>query len=129
MSYQTDESRSRRTQVAIIGRPNVGKSTLFNIISRTRKAVVKNQPGVTRDIIIEPAEAWGSKFDIIDTGGLTEAPDMFSVLIREQVLDLLKSVDLLVCVVDGRTGLIPEDREIMRIAAETGRPYLIVVNK
>ncbi|MBL7686691.1 MAG: 50S ribosome-binding GTPase, partial [Bdellovibrionaceae bacterium] len=73
------------SRVAIIGRPNVGKSTLFNFLTESRKAVVKNQPGVTRDILIEPAEIWGNKFDVIDTGGLTESPDLFSQLIREQV--------------------------------------------
>lgn len=124
-----NEMNSSRTRVAIIGRPNVGKSTLFNIISRSRKAVVKNQPGVTRDIIIEPAEAWGVKFDVIDTGGLTESEDLFSQLIREQVLELLSSVDLLIIVADGRAGLVPEDRDIVRLAAESGKPYLIVANK
>ncbi len=117
------------TRVAIIGRPNVGKSTLFNYLTESRKAVVKNQPGVTRDIIIEPAEIWGHQFDVIDTGGLTEAPDLISKLIREQVVEFLSSVDLLLVVMDGRHGLIPEDRDIIRIANETGRPYLVVINK
>src|SRR4051794_35333073 len=117
------------SRVAIIGRPNVGKSTLFNILTESRKAVVKDQPGVTRDILIEPAEIWGKKFDVIDTGGLTEAADTFSQLIRESVVEFLKSVDLLICVMDGRVGLIPEDRDIIRIANETGVPFVIVANK
>ena len=58
-------------KVAIIGRPSVGKSTLFNILTDSRKSVVKNQAGVTRDIIIEPADVWGKKIDLIDTGGVT----------------------------------------------------------
>ncbi len=116
-------------KVAIIGRPNVGKSTLFNILTDSRKAVVKDQPGVTRDIQIEPVEIWGKSFDVIDTGGLTEAPDIISVLIKEQVSDFLHSVDFLLCVMDGRTGLIPEDRDLIRIAQQTGKPFMIAVNK
>ncbi|MDZ4081482.1 MAG: ribosome biogenesis GTPase Der [Bdellovibrionales bacterium] len=117
------------SRVAIIGRPNVGKSTLFNYLTESRKAVVKNQPGVTRDIQIEPAEIWGVKFDVIDTGGLTEATDLFSQLIREQVVEFLSSVDHLIVVMDGRAGLLPEDRDIVRIAIEAGKPFLLVVNK
>jgi GTP-binding protein len=116
-------------KVAIIGRPNVGKSTLFNIVTGTRKAVVKNQPGVTRDIIIEPVEVWGKHFDMIDTGGITEAGDLFSKLIREHVADFLQSVDLVVAVMDGRVGLLPEDRDIIKFAKLTGKPFLLVINK
>ncbi len=117
------------SKVAIIGRPNVGKSTLFNIITETRKAVVKNQAGVTRDIIIEPVDIWGKQFDLIDTGGITEAGDLFSKLIKEQVTEFLHSVDLIVAVMDGRVGLVPEDRDIIRVAKQTGKPFLLVINK
>jgi GTP-binding protein len=117
------------SRVAIIGRPNVGKSTLFNYLTDSRKAVVKDQPGVTRDILIEPGEIWGHKFDVIDTGGLTEATDLFSKLIREQVIDFLKSVDHLILVMDGRLGVHPEDRDIIRVAKEAGKPFLLVINK
>lgn len=126
-------SQNLRTEfapkVAIIGRPNVGKSTLFNIITDSRKAVVKNQAGVTRDIIIEPVEIWGKNFDLIDTGGITEAGDIFSKLIREQVTEFLHSVDFIVAVMDGRAGLVPEDRDIIRVAKQTGKPFLLVINK
>nr|BFD59565.1 ribosome biogenesis GTPase Der [Bdellovibrio sp. CKG001]BFD62945.1 ribosome biogenesis GTPase Der [Bdellovibrio sp. HM001]BFD66805.1 ribosome biogenesis GTPase Der [Bdellovibrio sp. HAGR004] len=126
-------SLNQRTEfapkVAIIGRPNVGKSTLFNIITDTRKAVVKNQAGVTRDIIIEPVDIWGKQFDLIDTGGITEAGDIFSKLIKEQVTEFLHSVDLIVAVMDGRAGLVPEDRDIIRVAKQTGKPFLLVINK
>lgn len=116
-------------KVAIIGRPNVGKSTLFNIITGTRKAVVKDQMGVTRDIIIEPVDIWGKQFDLIDTGGITEAGDIFSKLIREQVTEFLESVDFVVAVMDGRVGLVPEDRDIIRVANQVGKPFLLVINK
>lgn len=130
MSFpQSDSPQGDYPKVAIIGRPNVGKSTLFNLLTETRKAVVKDRPGVTRDIQMEAAEIWGKKFMIVDTGGLTEAPDTFSQLIREQVVDFLSDVDLLVVVMDGRAGLIPEDREVVRIAKSVGKKMLIVVNK
>jgi len=116
-------------RLAIIGRPNVGKSTLFNIMTDSRKAVVKNQAGVTRDILIESCEVWGKHFDIIDTGGITEAKDVFSKLIREQVIEFLETVDFLLVVVDGRAGLVPEDRDIIRMAKQTSRPFFILINK
>ncbi|GIL18385.1 MAG: GTPase Der [Oligoflexia bacterium] len=116
-------------KVAIIGRPNVGKSTLFNILTDSRKSVVKNQAGVTRDIIIEPCEIWGKNFDLIDTGGITEAHDTFSKLIREQVIEFLQVVDFLLVVMDGRVGLLPEDRELIRIAKESGKDFLLIINK
>lgn len=116
-------------KVAIIGRPNTGKSTLFNILTDSRKSVVKNQAGVTRDIIIEPMEVWGKNFDLIDTGGITESTDLFSKLIREQVTEFLESVDFIIAVMDGRAGLVPEDKDIIRIAKETGKPFCLIVNK
>ncbi len=116
-------------KVAIIGRPNVGKSTLFNILTDSRKSVVKNQAGVTRDIIISPADVWGKKYDLIDTGGVTEAQDLFSKLIKEQVSDFLHSVDFIIAVMDGRSGMLPEDRDIIKLAKQTGRPTLLVINK
>lgn len=126
-------SSNQRTEftpkVAVIGRPNVGKSTLFNIITGKRKAVVKNQPGVTRDILIEPVENWGKHFDLIDTGGITEAGDIFSKLIKEAVTEFLYSVDYIIAVMDGRAGLLPEDRDIIRVAQQTGKPFLLVINK
>lgn len=126
---KTNEVNLLSPKVAIIGRPNVGKSTLFNILTDSRKSVVKNQAGVTRDIIIEPADVWGKKFDLIDTGGVTESQDLFSKLIREQVTDFLHSVDFIIAVMDGRVGLVPEDRDIIKLAKQTGRPMLLVINK
>lgn len=116
-------------KVAIIGRPNVGKSTLFNILTDSRKAVVKNQPGVTRDIMVEPINIWGKDIDLIDTGGITESQDLFSKLIKEQVSDFLFSVDYIIAVMDGRAGLVPEDRDIIKLAKQTGKKILLVINK
>ena len=129
MSSKSHDTQLDNPKVAIVGRPNVGKSTLFNILTDTRKSVVKNQPGVTRDIIIEPAEIWGKEFDLIDTGGITESQDLFSQMIREQVTEFLQTVDLLIVVMDGRIGLVPEDRNIIKVAKMTGKPFILVVNK
>ncbi|MCB9026543.1 MAG: ribosome biogenesis GTPase Der [Bdellovibrionaceae bacterium] len=117
------------SKVAIIGRPNVGKSSLFNVLVKHRRSLVKNESGVTRDIIIEPAEWWGRRFDVVDTGGLTEAKDTISQLIREQIVSLLKSFDALIVVMDGKSGLVPEDKDVVRMAMESGLPYALVVNK
>jgi GTPase len=114
---------------AIIGRPNVGKSTLFNYLVESRRSVVKNKPGVTRDIIFEEAELWGQTYEIVDTGGITEASDDLSSRIREHVLEFLKTTDYLLVIVDYKSGLCPEDREIVRIAKESGKEFLLVVNK
>jgi GTP-binding protein len=122
-------SLTRMKRVALVGRPNVGKSTLFNRLTRTRKAVVKNEPGVTRDIQIEPTEWWGKSFEVVDTGGLSDDKTGFTPLIREQVVEFLNSVDMVVLVMDGRTGLVQEDKLAFRIAQQTGKPCLVVVNK
>ncbi len=116
-------------KVAIIGRPNVGKSTLFNILTDSRKAIVKNQPGVTRDLQIQPVEVWGKNFDLIDTGGLTELEDLFSKLIWEQVTEFIRVVDFLLIVVDGREGMHPEDRNLIKLAKQTQKDFLVIVNK
>lgn len=123
------EIQTALPKVAIVGRPNVGKSTLFNILTDSRKAVVRDQAGVTRDLIFEPAEIWGKGYELVDTGGLTESRDIFSVLIREHVIGFLGSVDFIIAVMDGRAGLVPEDRDVIRLIKETGRPFLIAVNK
>lgn len=123
------EKKTKRTRVGIIGRPNVGKSSLFNYLTGSRQAVVKDQAGVTRDLIVGDVDLWGKSFELVDTGGLTEATDVFSQLIREQVLNYLHTLDLLLVVVDGRVGVVPEDREVIRMANESELPFLVVVNK
>lgn len=126
MPTKTDHAKF---QVAIIGRPNVGKSSLFNFLTRSRRAVVKNQPGVTRDIQVGYADWWGKQFAVLDTGGLTAKQDDFSPLIFEQVVQSLGRVHLLVVMFDAKSGLLPEDRDIMRIVKESGKDFIIVLNK
>ena len=114
---------------AIIGRPNVGKSTLFNYLVESRRSLVKNQPGVTRDILFEEAELWGQSFEVVDTGGITEAKDETSTAIRKYILEFIESVDYLLVVMDYKSGLCPEDRDIVRIAKQSGKEFLIIINK
>jgi GTPase len=122
-------SHLKLKRVALVGRPNVGKSTLFNRLTRSRRAVVKNEPGVTRDIIEEATEWWGKSFEVVDTGGLSEDRTGFTPLIRQQVIEYLHSVDLILFIVDGRTGIMPEDRDAFRIVKQSGKPFITIVNK
>ena len=114
---------------AIIGRPNVGKSTLFNYLVESRRSLVKNQPGVTRDLLFEEAELWGQSFEVVDTGGITEAEDEISRAVRKHILEFLGSVDYLLVLMDYKSGLCPEDRDIVRIAKQSGKEFLIIINK
>ncbi len=120
---------SKLSKVAIVGRPNVGKSTFFNIATGKRRAIVKNQPGVTRDIQFGIAEWRGREFEVLDTGGVTESNELLPKLIKEKVEDALKMSDLSLMIVDGRAGLIPEDRVLFDMVQRSGKPFRIVVNK
>lgn len=122
-------SLSYNPKVAIVGRPNVGKSSLFNKLTRSRNAMVKDEPGVTRDLLMDTAEWWGKTFDVVDTGGLTDSEDEISTLIKKQVSAYLASVDMIVLVMDGRVGLTPEDQDVFRLVHATGKPFMTVINK
>ncbi len=119
----------KRTKVAIVGRPNVGKSSLFNLFIGKRAALVKDEPGVTRDIHIRPIDVWGRGFDLVDTGGITEGQVPFADQVRKQVIAILPDVDLLLVVVDGRAGLHPDDREVLKEVQKSKKPFLVLVNK
>lgn len=117
-------------RIAIVGRPNVGKSTLFNRLTRSRKALVGNEPGITRDRIFQ-AVSWGDKqFEVIDTGGIV--PDDRE-LIPEQVLKqaevAIEEAGLILLLVDARVGLTPLDREVAVFLKSRSRPFLVVANK
>ena len=123
-------SRNNSFKVAILGAPNVGKSTLFNILTDSRDALVKNQPGVTRDIHIGQVHWEHYQFEVIDTGGLTEEKDdSFSTLIKDKIQEVVSFVDCLIVVMDGRAGLCPEDISVVKFARQANKPFLIVVNK
>lgn len=118
-----------KSRVAIIGRPNVGKSTLFNILVGQRRSLVKDQSGVTRDLIFAEATAFDKTFDLVDTGGLTDSEDLFSRLIKERVSGFIHEVDFCIIVMDAKTGVVPEDRELIKLAMERAKPCLLVINK
>ncbi len=122
-------SSQRMSRIALVGRPNVGKSTLFNILTGTRKAVVRDEPGVTRDLQFGKCEWRGRTFEVIDTGGITESQDLLPSLIREKALEAFKMTDAIFFICDGRSGLLPEDMVLLRMILEANRPFLVVVNK
>ncbi|KAB2954585.1 ribosome biogenesis GTPase Der [Heliorestis acidaminivorans] len=117
--------------VAIVGRPNVGKSTLFNRISGGRVAIVEDQPGVTRDRIYRDAKWLERSFTLIDTGGLeiAEYENPFSDVVRVQAEVAIAEAELVLFVVDGKQGITGEDEKIAEILRKTKKPVLLVVNK
>jgi len=116
--------------VAIVGRPNVGKSTLFNRIFGSREAIVFDTPGVTRDRRYAEAEWTGKTFTMIDTGGFVpESNDVFEKAIREQANIAIEEADAIVFVVDALEGLTPLDKEIADILRRSNKPIHLIVNK
>ena len=114
----------------LVGRPNVGKSTLFNRVTRTRRAIVTAIPGTTRDVLAQPVEWEGTRFELTDTGGMFGASeDPLHQLVLERGRRAIGDADLLVLVVDGREGLVGGDREIAQAVREAGKPALLAVNK
>ena len=121
---------SKNTQVAIVGRPNVGKSTLFNRLVGERRAIVGDEPGITRDRIYGQVEWVGKKFSLIDTGGIV--PDDDAVIpanILKQAGMAIGESQLLVWVVDARAGITQLDEELAALLRSTGKPVLIAANK
>jgi GTPase len=118
------------SSVVLVGRPNVGKSTLFNRLTETRRAIVAPIPGTTRDVIAQPAEWQGVRFELVDTGGMFGASeDPLHELVLDRGRRAITQADLLVLVVDGREGLVPGDEEIARVIREANVPALLAINK
>ncbi|MDZ4195815.1 MAG: GTPase, partial [Candidatus Izemoplasmatales bacterium] len=115
--------------VAIVERPNVGKSTIFNRLLGERKAITDDQPGVTRDRIYAKTSWLGRSFSIIDTGGIEISNAPFLTEIRAQVEIALEESQVVVFVVDAKTGLIGDDFEVMRLLYSCGKPVIIAANK
>lgn len=116
--------------IAIIGRPNVGKSTLFNRIVETRKAIVDDLSGVTRDRLCADASFRGKAFQLMDTGGLepTKNEGMLGLVKRQSELAIAEA-DAIIFLVDGRAGLTPTDREVMNVVRGAPKPVFVAVNK
>ncbi len=116
--------------VAIVGRPNVGKSTLFNRLVGGRVAIVEDSPGVTRDRLYGEAEWFGRRFAVVDTGGYEPmAGDPIMVGVRAQAELAMQEAEIICLVVDGRTGLTPDDSELTAVIRRSGRPLVLAVNK
>jgi len=116
--------------LAIVGRPNVGKSTLFNRLVGSRRAIVGNEPGITRDRIYGDVEWIGKKFRVVDTGGIVpDDPQLIPAEIFRQARVALEEADVIVLVVDGRTELASPDIDLARLLLRTGKPLLLAVNK
>ena len=116
--------------LVIVGRPNVGKSTLFNRLTGTRRSIVTNEPGITRDRIYGKAEWRGKSLEIVDTGGII--PDDKALIPTEILRQARVAFDkaaLLVLVVDNQAGITPLDQELARLLRGTGKPFVIAVNK
>jgi GTP-binding protein len=116
--------------VALVGRPNVGKSTLFNRITKSRQALVDDMPGVTRDRQYADTQWEDKPFTLVDTGGFLSADDdYFASQIKEQLLRAVDQADVLVFIMDGRAGLSPYDRDLADLLRRTEKPVLYLINK
>jgi len=121
---------ARLPVVAIIGRPNVGKSTLFNRLIGSRRAIVGDVPGITRDRIYGEAEWNGQAFSVVDTGGIVPDDDaVIPVNILKQARAAIEEASLLLFVVDVRAGISPLDEELARMLRTLGKPIFVVANK
>jgi GTP-binding protein len=116
--------------LAILGRPNAGKSTLFNRLARARKAIVYDQPGVTRDLNYAEAEWRGTTFVLVDTGGFEPDPDTsLKKQIQEQSLLAMQEADVILFLLDGKAGLTPLDRDAIQLLRQAQKPAFFAVNK
>jgi len=117
-------------RIVILGRPNVGKSTLFNRLCKQRRALVGNEPGMTRDRLYAHAEWLGKPFEVIDTGGIIPSDkELIPIEIYRQAKLAIEEAAHLILVVDGREGVVPLDEELAQLLRRTGKPLAVVVNK
>ncbi len=115
--------------VAIVGRPNVGKSTLINRISGRRVAIVDDMPGVTRDRLYADCEWCGREFTLIDTGGIDDCDDDISRSVKRQAMDAVELASVVIFVTDIKQGVMPGDSEIAEVLRKSGRNVVLTVNK
>lgn len=126
-------SKKQLPIVAIVGRANVGKSSLFNAILDRREAIVADEPGTTRDSIMAKAEITSGEtlqhFWIVDTAGLKDAQDEFEFTIQEQISQAADSADLIIVMVEADTVVTEEDRRVAKMALKSKKPVILIINK
>ena len=115
--------------VAIVGRANVGKSSLFNTILNRREAIVANEPGTTRDSLFAKAEWQNQNFWLVDTAGIKDPEDEFEFTIQEQISQAADSATVIWVVIEATTSLTTEDRQVAKLALKTKKPVFLIVNK
>ena len=115
--------------IALVGRPNVGKSTLFNSLTRTRDALVADLPGLTRDRQYGIGQRGPSPYVVVDTGGLTDESEGLARMVRQQAWRAIEEADALLLLVDGRAGLTAADEDIAKQLRRAGKPFHLVINK
>ena len=115
--------------VALVGRPNVGKSTLFNRLTRSRDALVNDQPGVTRDRLYGRGRIGRIPFLVVDTGGIESEDTLFGRMVEEQVDQVIEEADMVLFLVDAVAGLVMQDRDIAQRLRQSGRKIYLLVNK
>ena len=117
-------------KVAIIGRPNVGKSTLFNRLAGRKLALVDDTPGVTRDRRVHPAKLYDITFDVVDTAGFEDAPaSTLPGRMRQQTEIAIREADLIFFLMDAKAGLMPDDHTFAEVVRRSGKPVVLVANK
>lgn len=122
-------SRGKVPIVAIVGRANVGKSSLFNAVLGEREAIVANEPGTTRDSIFGKASVDNKDFWLVDTAGLKIAEDDFEFTIQEQIMQAADSADVIIVMIEAHTVITEEDRRVATMALKTRKPVVLAVNK
>src|SRR5688572_7945202 len=115
--------------VTIVGRANVGKSSLFNAILARREAIVAQEAGTTRDSIMAKASWAGQDFWLVDTAGVKDAEDDFEFTIQEQILQAADAADVIWVVVEANIPITEEDRRVAKMALKSRKPVMLVINK
>ena len=124
------EKASRPARVVLAGRPNVGKSTLFNRLTGSRRAIVAPVAGTTRDVMRHTVEWLGTEFEVVDTGGVFGAStDPLQAAVAERGLREVETAAVIVVLVDAREGLVPADEDVVRRVRRTGAPLVLAINK